>query len=615
MANTGTQYLPGGGQGQVQQWWGTYLGYIAVNDDPLAQGRVQLRVPQVFGNSTSGWADPIVPISYVPQVGTAVAVTFIGGDPARPAWLGNFAIPGGAASIVISLDAPSNPVIGEIWVNSVSGLMSEWNGAGWVAYQIGTDALQDDSVTLTKLGADVTALLGNGVSVYYGPAVPSSANAGDVWIQTNATTGNVTAILDCTTAYTSDGSITDWSTETPGERSIGGPFVYQQATTPNTANNPTNPPVINDLWINTASGNVLEQMTGGTAASPTWTQFQIGTGAIGSGTGISLPNITGGTITGTTIVADGTSGGEFLAYSGTPAEGNLVASIAATTGTDSYGNAYQSGFVTYGSNGAYATLSLYESNPAAEAQGALILTPAYTNYYSAEAALPPQIYTFTEEGTSGNGDTAYFGMLVTSGALPNTNPRSAIGLWGSSPDGTTSIPHITFYGGSGGGIIADLSYYGYNPQGNSFVDNGTTYYWGTGGGLQAVWPGLGTTESWHNATLLSGWSSVSGANVQYKLMVDNTVWIVGRLLVNAAISTGGTAIMTLGTDSLYWPNVDVPLSGVTNSDAGSPYSTNSPEVLMLTSGEVAYYDAADAGTVINFNCRYPLDYAGGNISG
>lgn len=142
MANSGATYVNTGGEGAVPQWWGMYFGYIAVNQDPLAQGRVKLRIPQVFGNTTSGWASPMVPLAYVPKVGTPVTCMFVGGDPTQPVWFGNFAIPEGAAGMVFSATAPSSPELGEIWVNTTDGLMSEWNGAGWVAYQIGGGAIQ-----------------------------------------------------------------------------------------------------------------------------------------------------------------------------------------------------------------------------------------------------------------------------------------------------------------------------------------------------------------------------------------------------------------------------------------------------------------------------------------
>lgn len=142
MSSSGATYVKTAGEGPVPQWHGVYLGYIAVNQDPTAQGRVKLRVPQVFGSVTSGWAAPAVPLTYIPKVGTAAYVMFAGGDPSQPVWFGNFALPDAASGIVFSATEPSDPTIGEVWVNTTDGLMSEWNGAGWVAYQIGGGAVQ-----------------------------------------------------------------------------------------------------------------------------------------------------------------------------------------------------------------------------------------------------------------------------------------------------------------------------------------------------------------------------------------------------------------------------------------------------------------------------------------
>ena len=46
------------------------------------------------------------------------------------------------------------------------------------------------------------------------------------------------------------------------------------------------------------------------------------------------------------IIVPGTKGGVFV-YSGAPAAGNLVATIAAANGTDAYGNAYVAGETSY----------------------------------------------------------------------------------------------------------------------------------------------------------------------------------------------------------------------------------------------------------------------------
>lgn len=88
MANTGTQYLPGGGAGKVPQFLGLYAGYVSANVDPLGQNRCKLRVPQVLGNASTGWAFPLIAPASTPAIGAQVVVAFIGGDLTQPAYLG-----------------------------------------------------------------------------------------------------------------------------------------------------------------------------------------------------------------------------------------------------------------------------------------------------------------------------------------------------------------------------------------------------------------------------------------------------------------------------------------------------------------------------------------------
>jgi hypothetical protein len=109
------------------------------------------------------------------------------------------------------------------------------------------------------------------------------------------------------------------------------------------------------LWFDASNDNELFQWDGSA-----WQPFQYGTDAISVGSvtaaliaaGTIVAGIVNGTtITGAQIVADGTSG-DFLVYSGTPAAGNLVASISPTSGTDGFGNPYTGpGLGIYGISG------------------------------------------------------------------------------------------------------------------------------------------------------------------------------------------------------------------------------------------------------------------------
>lgn len=81
-----------------KRFFGKYRGSVVTNLDPLKQGRLILRVPDVFGLLTSNWALPCVPLagpmmgtSFVPPpVGASVWVEFEQGDPEMPIWVGCF---------------------------------------------------------------------------------------------------------------------------------------------------------------------------------------------------------------------------------------------------------------------------------------------------------------------------------------------------------------------------------------------------------------------------------------------------------------------------------------------------------------------------------------------
>lgn len=287
MANTGSTYLPGGGQSKVPQYFGIYLAYIAVNQDPLGQGRAKLRVPQVFGSSTSGWADPVVPLEYVPTVGTAVAAMFLGGDARRPVYLGNLAVPvtPGGTKVTVASAAPADPRIGDVWIDTTGDTyqMSEWNGEAWVYYTIGSNALADGAVDNSKLApgavgqtslqdsavglnqidtTDVTARTLGGNVVTVGPDEPSNPIQGDTWITTDGT-GDVNSIQ----SY--DG--TSWDESTIAIGTSGGIEITASTTEPSSPNQ-------GDMWINESENNLLEQWDG-----HEWNPYQFGAGAIADG--------------------------------------------------------------------------------------------------------------------------------------------------------------------------------------------------------------------------------------------------------------------------------------------------------------------------------------------
>jgi len=90
----------------MRSYDGVWPGVVENNTDPNKKGRLQVRVPQVFGSadvaekiSTSDlpWAWPCFPftgnmagLAVVPEVGAGVWVMFVQGDPHIPVWIGGW---------------------------------------------------------------------------------------------------------------------------------------------------------------------------------------------------------------------------------------------------------------------------------------------------------------------------------------------------------------------------------------------------------------------------------------------------------------------------------------------------------------------------------------------
>ena len=81
--------------GSGDRHWGKYRGTVTDNQDPRHQGRLRVQVPEVLGDTDSGWALPCAPyggdrmgLYAVPAVGAGVWVEFEAGDVSRPIWVG-----------------------------------------------------------------------------------------------------------------------------------------------------------------------------------------------------------------------------------------------------------------------------------------------------------------------------------------------------------------------------------------------------------------------------------------------------------------------------------------------------------------------------------------------
>jgi hypothetical protein len=76
-----------------QRLYGVYRGTVYSNKDPLSQGRLRVKIPQVLGTQVSEWVWPFNingVVTESPEVGQGVWVIFEGGDPSFPIWCGVF---------------------------------------------------------------------------------------------------------------------------------------------------------------------------------------------------------------------------------------------------------------------------------------------------------------------------------------------------------------------------------------------------------------------------------------------------------------------------------------------------------------------------------------------
>jgi hypothetical protein len=137
------------------------------------------------------------------------------------------------------------------------------------------------------------------------------------------------------------------------------------------------------------------------------------------------------------------SAGAFF-YSATPADGNLVASIAQASGTDAYGNAFLAG------------IWLYENASSGNAKGGLMWN-TFAGSQPLLALFPDASWAFTGNspymlaGDASKGlASEYTYLKLGSGNPPSPNQAShaTVQLFSGSPDQVTSLPHVSILGTS-----------------------------------------------------------------------------------------------------------------------------------------------------------------------
>jgi hypothetical protein len=108
------------------KYFGKYRGSVFAIDDPLHMGRIRAEVPDVLGQTPSGWAMPALPLAgpqvstyVIPPVGAGIWVEFEHGDKSFPIWTGCWW--GSQAEVPPSAGLAGSPPIPDIVLQPQAG--------------------------------------------------------------------------------------------------------------------------------------------------------------------------------------------------------------------------------------------------------------------------------------------------------------------------------------------------------------------------------------------------------------------------------------------------------------------------------------------------------------
>jgi hypothetical protein len=139
------------------RFFGIYRGRVESNLDPLQRGRVQVSVPEVFGDGRLAWAEPCrgyagngVGGFALPPVGAAGWVQFERGDP-------DFPVLAGLGWRSGESPAPGIEQIKVLKTDSVGITVSDVPGSGGVTVEVGPPAVaMPIKLALTSAGVELS---------------------------------------------------------------------------------------------------------------------------------------------------------------------------------------------------------------------------------------------------------------------------------------------------------------------------------------------------------------------------------------------------------------------------------------------------------------------------
>lgn len=308
-----------------------------------------------------------------------------------------------------------------------------------------------------------------------------------------------------------------------------------------------------------------------------------------------------GTITATTVVVEG-SNGAILIYSGIPAAGNLINSIAGAPGVDIYGNSYPNGFATF--NGTEIVIGNWSTN-------GLVLNGAnaigQVHFDSSAGGVSPNMK--MQSGLAPSG-TFPAQMQVQNSLLVNT--LDTLLLLGPQSPSTTDTGETYAYitltqGTTASEAFGQLVLWHVSSGAKIMLEwNSNGIYVPT---LSAFSPGTTTPETWNTPSLSVDWANVTGQQVaryQYepinggRVRLDGSVQSTGILGANSPYFTAPLPVA-------YRPTTQKRFSGVVTNISGGGFGKTI--VMIDTAGNVTCPDTTNAANqqVCFDGITYPLD--------
>lgn len=312
-----------------------------------------------------------------------------------------------------------------------------------------------------------------------------------------------------------------------------------------------------------------------------------------------------GTINGTLYVLN--SSGAFF-YSPSEASGNLIASIAAAAGTDSFGNSYSKG-IQLGAASAGNQIQLIPGSAGGGTSGLQFIIGA------ASLANLPNLAAGTASGVAE--------MAISGPGLTTVGAKDWVQILTFANDGAGTAAHMDFRYVDTSGTVTVMATYngtGWTFSGSTIALSASSLInFGVAAAMnwnestqQLALPASGgpfiSGEGFHAVSLATGLTgNFSGSvGVRVKKLPWNAIWI--DVSVTMTGSTGGTFNLGSLPDATYYPTVgrQFPLS-VTGAPSG--IASSFPRIFVGTSGalQILLPSNGSTGTVASCSVMYPTN--------